>query len=120
MALLTSPVVLSYNSIVFNATQVVSASMRFIEDRAGRTVTNTVLSLKVKAVIASGAAQDVTMAALRAALERPGQALVYSGAGFGGLSINTAGGNRDLNFGPKPRVLEWKTLGGDYAAEIVW
>lgn len=120
MSLLTGGPTLTYNGVQFNSTQLVSVSLRYVEDKAGRTVTNTILTLKVKAKVADGATQDVTLAALKIALERPGQALVYTGAGFGGLSINTAGGNRDLNWGPKPRVLEWHPIGRDYAAEITW
>jgi hypothetical protein len=120
MPALPNPSTLTYNGITFNETQEVGASLRFVEDAAGRTVTNTILTLKVKAKIAEGAGQNAAMAAIRTALERPGQALAYSGMAFGGLSINVGAGTRDLNWGPKPRVLSWKPRGRDQAAEIEW
>lgn len=117
---LTAPQTLSYNGVTFPVFQEVFASNRFVSDSSERTVTHTVLTLRVKAKIASGATQNATLAAMRSALERPGGELSYTGMAFGGLSINTAGGKRDLEWGPKPRMLTWKPLGRDQAAEIEW
>lgn len=120
MALLAAPQTLSYNGITFNVTQEVFASNRFVPDSSGRTISHTILTLRVKAIVANGATQNATMAALRSALERPGGQLIYTGMAFGGLSINTAGGTRDLEWGPTPSVLTWKPIGADQAAEIEW
>lgn len=120
MALLPNPATLSYNGITFNSTQEVFASKKFIPDSSGRTIAKTVLTLKVKAIVADGANQNATMAAMQAALERPGCALTYTGMAFGGLSVNTPGGKRDLEWGPTPRILNWKPVGRDQAAEIEW
>lgn len=119
MALL-NPITLNYNGIQFNETQIVTASMRMIEDAARRTVVETQLTLKVRAKVLEGDDQDTEMDAIRAALERPGGQLLYAGAGFGTLEINMPGGKKDLNWGPKPRILEWRPIGRDRAAEITW
>lgn len=115
MSLIAAPQTLTYNGITLNVTQVVSVSCRNVYDAAERTVTHVVVSLRVKAVVAAGAAQNATLAAYRVALERPGAALTYTGMSFGGLTINAT----DLIWGPRPRVLLWRPK-GDQAAEIEW
>jgi hypothetical protein len=112
----------TYNGVDLSSPefQTLGVSSRNVFDAAERTVTHQVVTLKIKTYIIEGATQNATMAAIRTGLERPGGELVYSGTAFGGLSINTGANNRDLVWGPKPRVLEWKPVGGDRAAEITW
>lgn len=96
-----------------------STSARFIYDTAGRTVTHTIVTIKVTSKIAAGANQNATLSTIRAALERPGGSLTYTGKGYD-IQVNQNGQPSDVRWGPRPQVLEWKTLGGAYAAEITW
>lgn len=121
MAIDAAAHIVSYNGITFpKAFTTTSVAFRPVYDAAGRTVTHTIATVEVKSQVAAGATQAATLEAIRNALERPGGELVVSGKGLGVFEINTAGNRRDLKFGPCPRMLKWRTLGGDYAAEIVW
>jgi hypothetical protein len=109
-----------YNGFDFTAYSKTKASFRFVYDQAGRTVKQTDLTLTVESNITDGATQDTSLDNIRAALERPGGQLTVTGLGLGTLAINTAGGRKDIDFGPKPSMLTWTSTGGDYAAHIVW
>jgi hypothetical protein len=120
MPILTKGEVLSYNGVTFPGGTSTKAQMRFIYDSSGRTVTHTLCTINAAATIAGGANQNDTIEAIRAALERPGGQLVYTGRGMD-LSINTGGANpSDLAWGPKPRMLSFATHAGSYAAKIEW
>lgn len=118
---LPNPCDCTYNGFTFpTETKTEGFSFRNVYDAAGRTVTHKIVSLKLRAKILSGAGQDASLTAIRRALERPGGQLTYSGRGLGEFQINTAGKRRDLVWGPRPQVLEWRPIGRDQAAEISW
>lgn len=53
-------------------------------------------------------------------LTYPCQELKFKARGFGDFEVNTPNGIRDVDFGPKPQVLEWEPLGGSQAARVQW
>jgi hypothetical protein len=53
-------------------------------------------------------------------LTYPCQELRFRARGFGDFAINTPGGTQDVDYGPKPQVLEWEPLGGSQAARVQW
>lgn len=113
--------VCSYNGYSFpTGASVSSISLRPVQDTAGRTITHTIASLEITAKICKGNDQDTELESIRTALEQQGGELVYEGRGFGQFSINTAGNRKDLKWGPIPKFLRWKSLGGGNAAEITW
>ena len=65
---------------------------------------------------------------IRQRLLEPGKALIFNLQGFGDFEVNTttipelpaALIVRDINFGPKPRVLSWEPIGSSKAVRIVW
>lgn len=52
-------------------------------------------------------------------LTTPGQALEFKAQGFGNFTVN-AGTVFDVDYGPKPQVVEYEPLGGGNAARIQW
>lgn len=115
----------SYNGHTFDhRTQTLGVDIRPIPDAAGRTVARNAYTLKVKSWIYPSDddpdTQSDDMEAIRRRLTSYGGALRYQDKGFGDLTINVAGGQRDVVWGPKPTLLSWKPLGGNLAAEIVW
>ena len=63
------------------------------------------------------------MRALRNVLETEGQGLIFTGNGCGDLIVNSTvdgGRTRDVAWGPFPKVLSWKPIGGKRAARVVW
>ncbi len=111
---------LEYNGLLLEAGATsTTVTAKFVYDAAGRTVTHTVLTIRAKSKVVFGGTQDVAMSAVRVALERPGGVLVFTGKGYD-IEINGAGKPRDVRWGPKPSILEWRTLGGGQGADIVW
>lgn len=53
-------------------------------------------------------------------LSQPCQPLIFSAKGYGDFSVNTPGGIRDVDFGPKPQVIEMEPLGGSQAYRVEW
>ena len=96
---------LEYNGLRFeNGATVTTVTAKFVYDAAGRTVTHTVLTIRAKSKVVFGGTQDVAMAAVRVALERPGGELAFTGKGYD-IEVNGAGKPRDVRWGPKPSVL---------------
>jgi hypothetical protein len=118
--------ILSYNGFTWPDGTKTKLALQFVADSSGRTVTHTICKLTVEGHITAGAqagngaAQEASLTAIRAALERPAGQLVYEGRGFGDLSINTAGARRDLHWGPFPKMLSFETMGVDYSAKVSW
>ncbi|WP_020474932.1 hypothetical protein [Zavarzinella formosa] len=96
-----------------------STTAKPVYDSSGRTVTHTVVTIRVKSQIVAGVFQDIALNNARAALEQPGGELYFTGKGYD-IEVNTPGGRRDLKWGPRPQVLEWKTFGNNLSAEITW
>lgn len=115
---------LSYNGIVFPTyTEVQSIAGRPVYDSAGRTVTHVVWTLNVNAtftVDSTVAENDVgeTFVELRQALTKPGGRLHYRDNGFGDFEINTD--VADVTWGPRPRVLSWRSPGRQFAIAVNW
>lgn len=66
-----------------------------------------------------GGQTDTNMTALKKQLETPGLALVITDQGFGNVTIDGAN-VVDSRFGPKPRLLDWSSVGTNRACRIVW
>jgi hypothetical protein len=69
---------------------------------------------------AKAAGMNTFMSSLIKRLSYPCQELKFSARGFGDFEINTSGGIKDVDFGPKPQVIEWEPLGGSQAARVQW
>jgi hypothetical protein len=124
---------LSYNGYVFDGTSHVQASIEFIRDDSGRTITAHEITLTVTFVIAGSdginPSVETQMENIKARLGETGKALIFTGRGFGNdLVVNVGttitatgiGGFQDVNFGPHPRILSWLPLGDNKAVECVW
>ena len=51
---------------------------------------------------------------------QPCQSLIFTASGFGDFKVNSSGGVTDVDFGPKPQVIEYEMLGGSQAAKVTW
>lgn len=117
---------ISYNGVNFDAaTETLEVTKTPVYDQAGRTVIYSVISITLQGLVHSAKAAgilsgtDAVMTIDRVLLEQPGGAFDYSNQGFGTLSVNL-GGAKDVAWGPKPKLLRWKPIGGRYAAEVTW
>ena len=138
MSDLPNPATLIYNGVFFAVENMVEFESVPVPDAAGRTVTETRLALTVKAYISADKtnvigglplAQDNTEAwaeAVRQLLQQPGGALTFYGLGIGDIIVNDpkppAGKTsvKDIHFGPWPKVLDLRILGGDQTIGVVW
>lgn len=124
---------LVYNQFEFPDRSHVKVGVHPVYDESDRVVIGKRIVFDVTAIIAPRGEGDppVTepsaldhMQAVRDALETPGKSLYFSGLGFPRLlvndPVNATGNTRDIRSGPKPRVLQWMSLGADQAAEITW
>ena len=112
----------SYNGFTFNETTESQVEGRPVYDAAERTVVYVVYTFTIKATITTGPSTydtGPTLEDIRRRLTTPGAQLTYSGKGFGGLSINVST-VKDVVWGPKPRLLRWKSVGSSAACEIEW
>jgi hypothetical protein len=109
-----------YNGIEFPA-NVETTQFRCtpMYDSAGRTVTSSTFLLELKAIWASDGGTDFIMSIVVPALTQPASPLVYTGRGFSDVRINL-GGDQDVNWGPKPRVVSLKPVGAGLSVEMVW
>ena len=112
--------VITANGFTFPVGTNTTIHSKFVPDAANRTIVSTTLTITVESIIAEGAGQDASLIAIRTALERQGGELIITGLGFGTLEINTANGRKDLNWGPRPTILNWKNVGASRAAKITW
>lgn len=65
-----------------------------------------------------GTGVDSTFESMRRKLSQPGQRLQFSSQGAGTFDIqNTVD---DVDFGPKPEIVQWKPVGGRAACHVVW
>lgn len=53
-------------------------------------------------------------------LNQPCQELIFTANGFGDFIVNGSAGVTDVDFGPKPQVIEYEMLGGSQAAKVTW
>jgi hypothetical protein len=114
----------SYNGVEFGAKT--NSSVRAVPhyDQAERTVSYVIYTITAETIISSEANlnsdTDGDLAELRLRLLTPGGELHYEDKGFGGLTINVDEDSKDVVWGPKPRLLEWKPLGSNQACKVTW
>lgn len=101
-----------YNGVLFpsGTTETTGVSIRPQQDSSGRTTVYNVYSLSFRTVLAGGPTDSSVLAARRA-LTTQGGAFQYDGRGIGGLTINV-GNQRDVVWGPKPKELGFRPMGG--------
>lgn len=112
-----------YNGFDFdgNATETLSIDSDPIYDEAGRTIIWMRYLISLRTTISGGnGATDLQLDDIRQILQSPGGTFIYDDRGFGNFSVNSNGPARDVQWGPKPRMLSWKPLGDANAAEVNW
>lgn len=114
--------IVSYNGVVFGPkTETLELSGEPQEDAAGRTYTHVVYTLRLRTRISNLSGTDTDLDNLRNKLLQPAAALEYSQKGFGTFAINTSsGGQRDVSWGPKPRLLSFKPAGANKSVVVEW
>lgn len=118
--------ILSYNGFTFDGSSRVNVSVRNVEDEAGRIVIRRDHTFTVVAVVSAPLTPgvipcDAALENIRYKLSQSGMPFSFTGRGFGNdLSVNTGGLVKDIDFGPKPKVLEWRPMGDNKTSEIVW
>lgn len=113
---------LEYNGVAFTGANHITASVNFIYDEAGRTVTHHEYTIDVKGWVQADAGVNSSLEEMRAKLSKPGGKLKFINKGFGSdLLVNySTGGAQDVKWGPQPKFLKWESAGGYSAAEIEW
>jgi hypothetical protein len=116
----------SYNGITFGPLLTSKITGTEIKDEAGWTVKWVEYKVELDGWVTLELNQettDPTMQNIRQLLSAYAGNLTYTGRGFGdNFDINSADGGsvRDMNWGPKPEVLEFVPLGGGRAAKVHW
>lgn len=116
---------LSYNSVTWSCLYKSTLNGEIVQDNATRTTKLVRYVLEVDGVVTLNDAEkttDQTWVNLRRQLSVQSAHLIYSGKGFGTLSINppSGGGVRDVAYGPIPKILFFQPLGGGASAFIKW
>jgi hypothetical protein len=119
---------ISYNGVVLNPTAQYSLTSLCVMDDANRTYKYTEYTIQGKFVIFGDEGSAVTeticsnkMQEIRDKLNQPGKALLLSNIGFGSGDINGTSRTaiKDVNFGPKPEVMNYGPFGST-AWEVIW
>lgn len=117
----TDTSLIRYNGFTFNSSAQATVASEPVKDDANRTVIYRKVTITVRAVIADDTSTDGSLENIRNKLSEAGQALTFTNQGFGDdLQINTAGGQKDVMWGPLPQVVNWKPIGSLRACEIEW
>lgn len=66
----------------------------------------------------AGATVNSNLTTIKTTLLSPGRQLVFSDQGFG--NIDVARSTNDSQFGPKPRLLTWESIGSNKAVRVLW
>lgn len=118
---------ISYDGVILDGPKTLSSVRARPEyDEAGRTVKWVVYEVLIQTTIHTDGSTttDTSLTEIRNKLSKPGGAFVFTGQGFGDLSVNvSAGGPRDVAWGPKPKILQWQDVAGGAAgnaADVVW
>ena len=113
----------SYNGVTFSPLFETSLSGDPVKDEAGRTTAYMDYTLTVDGYVTApdGAIDTVsTMATLQERLTAQAGILVYRGRGCD-LSVNSLGSQqKDVAWGPIPKLLEFQPLGGGLSAKVRW
>ncbi len=118
-------VICIYNGFNFDPawTETLTCDISPKYDRAGRTVSHNLHSIRLRTVITSSH-PTTTDTIVQDAIQRlttPGQDFYFQDRGFGTLSVNVAGTRRkDVKWGPKPKLVSLKHIGDKYAQELIW
>jgi len=119
---------IKYNGYQFNEYSEMSVSATMQDDDSGRTTLYHRYKIRVETTIYAGDEDNEGEAGLhfrriRDRLTKKGQALIIYHKGFdaGLFEVNTTlTGQRDLTFGPHPRVVTWDPIGHENAVHVVW
>lgn len=117
---------LAYGAVTFDSLHKSKLSSKIVYDDAGRTVKWVEVTIEVEAYIDATDTQDLWQR-----LTAVGSVLSYSGKGFGDFVVNSsespdAATNsrglpiRDVNYGPKPEMMEFVPIGGVQQAFVRW
>lgn len=115
--------VLEYNGHRFSDHSHVTVAGEMVYDDADRTVVHHRYRVTVDSIVVpevnDGDVGDA-MLRIRQKLTKAGGVFTLENKGFGpSLKVNQ-GRVRDVNFGPKPRILDWSPVGDTNAAEVRW
>lgn len=116
---------LSYNGVTWSCLYTSHLGGQQVYDRAERTISRTRWTLQVTGIVTLQTGEDTTDATLdnlRQKLSVAGATLAYQGKGFGNLTVNevSATGLRDVAWGPKPQVTDFRPLGASRSAYVEW
>lgn len=128
---------ISYNGFVFPPVTNSKATIVQEYTKDGRSVKYLTIAITVEAFITQydkaspdgttgGYTIDRHMDEIRKRLSQPCQILSFNFQGLGNIQINgsrnTTAGTPiyDVDYGPKPQVLDWQPLGGSLGARIEW
>ncbi|MGH7192064.1 MAG: hypothetical protein ACREJM_00855, partial [Candidatus Saccharimonadales bacterium] len=121
---------ISYGDYTFSPLRQVEVSAEMVYDEADRVVTHVKYTLQARRCVVFGALGvsfgqpqntcNINMRAMQDQLSQEALPLVIRDIGFDG-AINTALGNpADIIWGPKPRLLNMRPVGGELAWEFDW
>ncbi len=134
-ALLLDTGILEYNSVLFSVLYRSEITGEIKQDQAGRTVMVCEYTLSAEGICseAAGTSLETNFVSLRKLLEQDGAQLIYTGRGFGNLTVNPVVGGaggfvdvpggstvRDVAWGPKPELLYFQPLGNGLSAMVKW
>lgn len=115
---------LQYNGYTFNDLTNIFINADMVYDDAERTVKYHRYKLRAITTIYAEPRDGYCgehFRRIRQRLSKAGQSLSLNHPAFGPpLLINVSEVVRDVEFGPKPRVLSWNPIGDTNAAEVVW
>ena len=114
---------LSYNGWVFDSFHHSKVTNRVVPDDAGRVVKWQEVTIEVEADIdlSSFPDQNTAVHNLWNSLTEPGGSLAYSDKGFGEFKVNHPDTDvRDVNWGPKPEMIDFVPVGGNRVVHIHW
>lgn len=115
---------LSYGDVIFDALYTSSVHGEPVYDDARRMVKMLRWSITVLAKVtvpANDFSTDATLENMRQQLTMPGQLLIYDRKGFGPFIINDPTvGVWDVDWGPKPELMDFKPIGDTLAAFVQW
>lgn len=124
----------SYNGFRFPAPLNAEVQSKAVYDSSGRTIKWVEITLRVSCTITAedqldkvnkpgtaGNQVDPNFTNLRQRLQQAGRGLIFRDQGFGDLTVNeSVGGVLDIDFGPKPSVVAWKSIGSNRTVFLVW
>lgn len=117
----------SYNGVDFGVMSNTKITARPVYDSINRAVKWVEYEVTVEGWLHDQYNLSFTMEDIRKKLREPGKYFHYDSGGFGKLIVNRFDDPPsdeypwiDINNGPKPRVLQWKPLGGDKSCYVSW